>query len=538
MLLSRIAASPPVERAISSRTLLQLYQARRRGQERAAALAVVQRARGLKRREQQDSAQWLLERAARILRGCDAQAIVQIEAGLVLSVASPSAVTDVDALLRETDAAWKAGEDQQVVQLLDLALQHLFHAREHFGAQLSALSVSPQAFLAPLRASLAWQAVTAPLQFNQPNSERPSNGEETHLLFISLKNWNFVQGIVEDYRSDPRCQVRTLDLLDLPARPTLTTLLQARLTLARQGGETTLETVLDAVGGVPESVRDDLAWADTIFVEWGSAAAVWASLVTPVLAPSARLLVRVHSFEAFTAMPQLVHWGGVHTLLTVAPAIREILRASVQFPASLTLDNLPNRAELARYRLEKSASARRTLALVGWAQLVKDPAWALDVLELLRQQDPAWRLLLIGPDFPHTPPAAEIQYTAEVSARIAQLGDAVEITGRTADVPKFLQRAGIILSSPLREGTHQGFVEGTASGALPVCRDWPHVAQWGGARELFPREWIVQSPQEAAERILALADDEDTCAQASEWVFQHADWDSVRGQYDELLLGQ
>ena len=46
-----------------------------------------------------------------------------------------------------------------------------------------------------------------------------------------------------------------------------------------------------------------------------------------------------------------------------------------------------------------------------------------------------------------------------------------------------------------------GLVEGAASGAVPVVRDWPIFAPLEGTRELFPADWVVGSVEEAVERI-------------------------------------
>lgn len=538
---SRAAATPPGQAALAAATLARLRLAIRRDDAVGGAIEAARRARFLADRGENIHAHWLLNRAGRLLTGKRAAAVVAMEeAILTMSTGTRTAPGALPAhaltdLLAEADAAWAAGRDADAEELLDIAVRAMFHPSLHFSAAPSALTADPAVFLAPLRASTAWAAATTSVT-GQNAPHRPAPRRRTHphrLLFISLKNWNFVSGIVEDYRADARCEVRTLELLDLPTRPSRRRLLHARLRLARG---------VDPAGaglltGVSDEVAAALAWADTIFVEWGSAAAVWASLLVPVLAPQARLLIRIHSYEASTVMPQLVDWAAVDQLVTVAPAIRELLRAGLDLPDALEVTTIPNRALLERFALPKEASAARTLALVGWAALVKDPAWALDTLDLLRQTDPAWHLLLIGPGFPeHLPPEERI-YADAVTARLAALGDAVTITGRTEVVPQYLRRAAVIVSASRREGTHEGFIEGVASGALPVCRNWPDVARWGGPAALFPADWVVDTPQEAAARILALADDADYRRRQQEHILRTNDWSHVRVHYDALLLG-
>jgi hypothetical protein len=82
-----------------------------------------------------------------------------------------------------------------------------------------------------------------------------------------------------------------------------------------------------------------------------------------------------------------------------------------------------------------------------------------------------------------------------------------------------------------------GLVEAVASGALPVVRDWPFFP--GAARELFPADWVVDTPGQAAERILALTQDAEVwrpaAAEASRHVRERWDWPVVRTSFEELF---
>jgi glycosyltransferase involved in cell wall biosynthesis len=205
------------------------------------------------------------------------------------------------------------------------------------------------------------------------------------------------------------------------------------------------------------------------------------------------------------------------------------------------LHTIPNRNLLNAFILPKYPGSEHTLALVGWNNVTKDPLWALDLLESLREHDDRWRLRLIGDPFPVsglTAPAAA--YRDALDARIDALGDAVEQPGFTDDVPEALRHIGVILSSSRREGTHEGMLQGVASGAFPVVRNWPYVARWGGATTIVPDEWIVDTAQEGAAMLLKAAEDETTFAghrrAMAEWTIARYDWSVVRPQLDALLL--
>jgi hypothetical protein len=84
-------------------------------------------------------------------------------------------------------------------------------------------------------------------------------------------------------------------------------------------------------------------------------------------------------------------------------------------------------------------------------------------------------------------------------------------------------------------------MEGAASAAVPVVRDWPFYAgRPNSARTLYPEGWVVGSPEEAAQRILRHTATEEAWQEAGKLAAEHAlavwDWPVVRGHFERLLL--
>jgi glycosyltransferase involved in cell wall biosynthesis len=107
-------------------------------------------------------------------------------------------------------------------------------------------------------------------------------------------------------------------------------------------------------------------------------------------------------------------------------------------------------------------------------------------------------------------------------------------------VPAALSEVGVILSTSVRESFHLGLIEGAASGAVPVVRDWPFFAgRAHSARSIFPADWIIDTPAQAAERILTCTADEQTWRKTGEAAAAHAvatwDWSVTQTEYDRLL---
>ena len=188
---------------------------------------------------------------------------------------------------------------------------------------------------------------------------------------------------------------------------------------------------------------------------------------------------------------------------------------------------------------QKPADARFTLAVVGAGRVVKDPLWAVDLVRRLHERDPRYRLRLIDGHLEHRGPATG-RYAHRLSSEVGALPPGVvEVAEHTDDLPTALSEVGVVVSSSVRESFHIGLVEGVASGALPVVRDWPYLP--GGAAQIFPHDWIAVSTADAADLVFARTQDaslwQRLTAEAAEHVLSRWDWSVVHEQWEDMLLG-
>ncbi|MFJ1804955.1 MULTISPECIES: hypothetical protein [unclassified Streptomyces] len=452
---------------------------------------------------------------------------------------APRALTAaVSAELAYGDAQLAGGDGTAAAASVVRALQLAFHRVLHFDRTTSPLAKDPDAYLAELRGSTAVRALTEgagrAAEPAAPPADRP-----LRLLFVTRGNANFLRQIRDHYRAHPGVEVRSLDLGDEPELDKLATSL-TRLAAHRLGDDQEFGRQAE------ELLRPHLDWADTVFVDWcvGPAA-----LLTSVDPGTTRIVVRLHSAETFSLWPFLVDFSRVDDLVFVGAHLRDLTVAVVpqltpaQKQRAPRLHVIANAMDLAGQVRHKSDDARFTLGVTGISSVAKDPRWAIEVLRILRAEDPRYRLLLIGEDVDAKLSAAARAYARLYRGDLAELepSGAVRRLGQLDDVPAALTDVGVILSSSVRESFHCGFVEGAASGAVPVGRDWPFFAgKANGARTLFPADWVVASPQEAAERILKVTATAETWRKAGQAASAHAvaawDWPVVREEFDRLLL--
>src|SRR5699024_5332034 len=135
----------------------------------------------------------------------------------------------------------------------------------------------------------------------------------------------------------------------------------------------------------------------------------------------------------------------------------------------------------------------------------------------LLAEDPTWRLLLIGADFPSAPTASGRAYAEAFRTRAManDVRDHITYVGFTTDLPNHLQHAGFVLSTSVREGFPVGVAEAAAAGAVPVIRDWPMFAR-RRATDIYPRHWVVRTVDEAVARIRSIATSPDRQAASDE----------------------
>ena len=446
----------------------------------------------------------------------------------------PGLVSAFTSLLNAAGEEFESGDVSRAGELLVQASELIFSVPVHFHRGNSPLAMDPATYLKPLFASKIGALLSAP-GGRQLTAAAPPVNRPLRLLIATRANANFLTEIIDHFESRADVEVRFLDTSTDPELSDVDG--QLSLVAARLGcGPETIDVV-------ERRLRPHLDWADVVFVDWMAHLAAMFTLIDP---GNTRIIVRLHSFEMFRLWPHLVDLSRVDDLVFVSKHFKAF--AGEVLP-TLSLEDAPvqqvvfNAMKLNGYSTEKAEGARFVVALVGYGQIAKDPRWALRVVELLRAQDQRYRLLLVGS------PSADLSsvwartYKRKLDIEIARLeaADGIEVYGHCDDVPDLLKRVGVILSSSVRESFHIALVEGAASGAVPIVRDWPFFADHKhGAASVFPREWVVQSPEQAVARILdTTRDDETWCstgAAARRYVLENFDWEVVKPDYDRLIL--
>lgn len=289
------------------------------------------------------------------------------------------------------------------------------------------------------------------------------------------------------------------------------------------------------------TLEELVEWSDVVFCEWAGRHAIWLSRYLP---PEKKLILRLHSYEAFTPWPFFINYGGVDGIIFVAEHIRDF--CELQFRISrhdIQTTILPNFNALSDFPRPKTADASRNLAMVGYSNLNKDPLVAVKMLQALREKDPAWRLHLFGHHWnEENLGKGEQSYYDAFKEYISQfdLQDCIIQRGFTKDVASALQNIGFIVSCSRREGTHEAILEGMATGAVPIIRRWPMVKMLGAPETTYPNLQYFDTVDQAVRQIEALSAP-DAFAEASERSKEYAlsrfDQDAVYPKFKNFVRG-
>lgn len=435
-------------------------------------------------------------------------------------------------LLREADQALVDGDREGTLADAVLALELIFHRELHSDGPAGPMVADPRAYLEPVRDSRVWRLLTTPGPRTGPLTGAEEARPVRTVEVLPGAYPGFAQPLLRALREDPGL---TVDVIDLGRRDS--------------GQFRTMGVWTEAVSQrLAAGLGEQVGWreegealeADVVFADWADKGALWASLVAP---PRARLVVRVHSVDALRPWVHLVDWGRVADLVCVSAHILEVVRELLG-PAleGVRLHVVPNVIDLG-LAMRESDRPRRTLGMVGWAQRVKDPLLAVEVLAALLEHDAAWRLMLVGQDFPERLPHSGQEYAASFRQRVLQddVRDRVEFTGHLRDLEPALGQFDFVLNCSVRESQPVGLSEAMQAGAVPVVRDWPQFAARRAATRMYPRHWVVGSVEEAVRRVGALTDPAAYRAAQQEargWLEERLDPARTGERYRRLVRGE
>lgn len=249
--------------------------------------------------------------------------------------------------------------------------------------------------------------------------------------------------------------------------------------------------------------RELVAWADFVWAEWLTAAAVWYS---QKVRPTQNLVVRAHRYELGRSYGDQITREKVDAVIAIAPHCMEDLIERFEFDRSM-VKFIPNYYEVDRYASADPQAEERLfhLAMIGAVPARKGLLRGLELLKRLRDSDPRYSLTLMGKRPEEMPwigtDPHEQQYFAgcEEFIRIHGMEDAVHWAGWT-DTRAEARKFGFVLSMSEHEGSHVGPGEAYCSGNQGI------FLRWRGAEFVYPEDLVFDSIDDMVNHVLAMRD--------------------------------
>ncbi|MGB5953566.1 MAG: glycosyltransferase, partial [Ornithinimicrobium sp.] len=368
--------------------------------------------------------------------------------------------------LDTADRALAVGDLHVATEFTHSSLRLLFHRELHADGHHSPLVDEPEAFLSAWHSSDVGELLqlsAAPRRqdvsrISHRDSDRRKNDlpQRPRVLVLPGSYPNFCSPVIESLG-----RVCTTRVIDLSQRPMLGGNGPNRDML-----ELRMRHAIDPTFVPSAEIASEMAVSDAVFVDWADRGALLATMSVPARVP---LILRIHSMDALSPWIHLVDWSRVDDLIFVSEHLKTVVKRLLKDRLSQTrLHVIPNIIEPSRTAVTMADGNNRRILMIGWGQRVKDPLWALEVLAMLRSEDPRWEIVLVGRRFDPHQSVSMRDYAQAFDERLSRedIRGSVEIVDFTPDLRAQLNTCGFVISSSRRESFAVGLLEAAASGLV------------------------------------------------------------------------
>lgn len=443
---------------------------------------------------------------------------------------------------------WKDPSDWQIKQIMgDKLVNRLMNGLQERDSENKKRSISfedrpefladPKGYFAPVKDNVLYQTLETIREESRERKQKQKKSQtvKKKVLVVSDHNWNFTEEMIAAMVGDADIELRTLEFTDRgTAFNTEIRVLMGNIISDKLLGQ---ENSIRYENGLYHQELVD--WADTIFIEWCNYPAVWLSHFAP---PEKEIIVRLHSYEAFSFWPHLVNWGNVNRLVFIAPQINKFMLDLIDVqPYGTAVTVLPNFNRLENYQLPKEEGVGKTIGMIGYNNANKNPLMALELLKELRDGNGDWRLVLVGHAFPdESENEFEENYKRSFFGYLKEHGLANRVMFHefTLDLPAVIRKMGWIVSCSGREGTHESVIQAMAGGTVPLVRNWPIFAEYGGAEGIYGGDFTFDTAKEMADYVRvnsAAVKMKEASERARQYAFKHFDLPEVYAQLKDVL---
>jgi len=233
-------------------------------------------------------------------------------------------------------------------------------------------------------------------------------------------------------------------------------------------------------GNSIEEIERLMQWADLAWFEWCDHLLIEATK----LPKSCMILCRLHSYEAFTVMPDQVDWSKVDKLILVNQSVERILTA-LHPKAKVDRVIIPNGVDTGKFAIPQDKIYGKNICSAGYINYKKDPLLMLQCFKAIHDRDPECKFFVAGS-------CQDPRFMFYFDHMIPQLGIQVQFDGWVEDMPSYFEDKDFVISTSVFESFHYSIAEGMASGLVPLVHNWP------GSENVYPHRYRFNTIEECA----------------------------------------
>lgn len=257
--------------------------------------------------------------------------------------------------------------------------------------------------------------------------------------------------------------------------------------------KTSTERILQ--GSAAQEVFSLMQWSDVSWFEWCEPPLTYASQFPKVC----KVIVRLHRYEAYTFLPQMVDWDKIDVLVFVSSYLRKLFEKRFCISPRVKKVVVSNAVSLSELNVDVSnKQSNFKIAYIGGYRPEKNPMLALYCLErLVSLLSGDCRLFFLGGQENLSGYELEIKLYLEhlVKKLILEENIVWESPVEHREMGNWLFDKSFFLSTSVVEGHPVGALEAMACGCKPLLHNFP------GSDEFFPEDFLFKTIDELLEKV-------------------------------------
>ncbi|MFH2095493.1 MAG: glycosyltransferase [Bacteroidota bacterium] len=251
--------------------------------------------------------------------------------------------------------------------------------------------------------------------------------------------------------------------------------------------------VRSCITGDQKQIFNAVQWADIVWIEWADQSAISVTRFERLLYQK-QVILRLHSYEAFTEYLDYIRWSSITDLIFVAEHIKDIVLK--KYPCIKSNINrihvIPNGIDIDKFDLSRTTKGK-DLAYLGYLNFKKSPALLFTVFAELLKLDPEYTLHIGG-----TFQEERYQlYLEQMQKQNPLLSKQIKYHGWVENPAEWLQDKSHIICTSVLESQGKGIMEAMSMGLKPVIHDFV------GASSIYPEKYLWHTASEFCEMVLS-----------------------------------